>query len=151
MSTTTKSIASVLNSLIETCKDGQEGFRAAAEDVTNSDMKVLFSELSTQRQQFVSELQQIVAGVGEEPETSGSLAGALHRGWIDLKSALSKSDEHAVLAECERGEDSAVTEYKDALEHTELPNNIRLTIQRQYMCVQAAHDRVRVLRDSFDK
>ena len=33
MSTTTTSITSVLNSLIETCKDGQEGFRAAAEAV----------------------------------------------------------------------------------------------------------------------
>lgn len=148
---TTKSIASVLNSLIETCKDGQEGFRSAAEDVTNSDMKALFSELSMQRHQFIVELQQLVASVGEEAETSGSIAGALHRGWIDLKSALSKSDEYAVLSECERGEDSAVAEYKEALEHSELPDNVRHVIQQQYMSVQAAHDRVRVLRDRFEK
>lgn len=57
MSTTTKSIASVLNSLIETCEDGQEGFRSAAEDVKSADFKELFSELSMQRQPFATELQ----------------------------------------------------------------------------------------------
>lgn len=147
MSTTTGSIASVLNSLIETCKDGQEGFRSAAEDVENPALKSLFSELSMQREQFASELQVLVRGFGEEYEKSGSVAGAMHRGWIDLKSALSSGDDHSVLVECERGEDSAVAEYQDALEHDELPENIQHAIQRQYIEVQAAHDRVRDLRD----
>jgi uncharacterized protein (TIGR02284 family) len=147
MSITTKSVASVLNSLIETCKDGQEGFRNAAENVKNADYKALFSELSMQRQQFVSELQTLVSGLGEDVEKSGSVAGALHRGWIDLKAALTSGDEHAILAECERGEDSAVEEYRDAIDHHEMPENVRAAIRQQYMAVQAAHDRVRDLRD----
>jgi uncharacterized protein (TIGR02284 family) len=151
MSTTTSSIASVLNSLIETCKDGQNGFRDAAENVGNSDLKALFSEYSMQRQQFVTELQSLTASLGESAEDSGSVAGALHRGWIDLKAALTSREDHAILAECERGEDSAVSEYRDALEHDDLPANIRDVIQRQYVSVQAAHDRVRDLRDQTKK
>ena len=34
----------VLNNLIETCRDGQEGFQEAAENVVRSDIKHLFTE-----------------------------------------------------------------------------------------------------------
>ena len=77
MTTTTHDIASVLNSLIETCKDGQEGFRSAAENVKNADMAALFRSYSSQRQQFAAELQTLVRGLGEGMEKSGSVAGAL--------------------------------------------------------------------------
>ena len=82
MSTTTKSIASVLNSLIESCQDGQEGFRSAAEDVKSADIKELFNELSMQRQQFAEELQTLVLGLGEEAQTSGTFGGLSTAGWI---------------------------------------------------------------------
>ncbi len=43
MSTELTDTISTLNTLIETCKDGQEGFRLAAEAVTgDEDLKVLF-------------------------------------------------------------------------------------------------------------
>ena len=146
MSTTTKSIASVLNFIIETCKDGQEGFRSAAEDVKSADIKELFSELSMQRQQFADELQTLVLGLGEEAQTSGSFSGVLHHGWMDLKAAITNGDEHTILVECERGEDAAVAAYSDALEHEQLPSNVHYVIKRQYMGVQAAQHRVRELR-----
>jgi len=147
MSSTTTSITSVLNSLIETCKDGQEGFRSAAEAVNNVEYKSLFVELSAQRQQFATELQSLVAALGKQPEDSGSVSAALHRGWIDLKAAIGQGDPHAILEECERGEDSAVESYREALEHTDLPANILHTIEQQFLGVKAAHDRVRALRD----
>lgn len=141
---------SILNELIETLKDGQEGYRAAAADVESSNLKSLFSEYSLQRSKFAGELQALAHSLGEQnPETSGSVAGAIHRGWIDLKAALSSKDEHAILAECERGEDSAVAAYKDALEEKELPSNVIETLRAQAADVKAAHDRVRDLRDSL--
>jgi uncharacterized protein (TIGR02284 family) len=149
MNATTTSIASVLNSLIATCKDGQEGFRTAAEKVKSADLKALFSELSMQRREFAGELQLLVTDLGEEAETSGSVSGALRRGWMNLKAALTSGDEHAILAVCESGEDSAVAAYREALEHEDLPDGVRDLIQRQYICIQAAHDRVRALRDRF--
>jgi len=151
MAITTKTIANVLNSLIETCKDGQEGFRSAAEDVKNTALKSLFNELSIERGRFMTELQRLVGILGEEAESGGSVAGSLHRGWIDLKSVLSTGDEHAILSECERGEDSAVAEYRDALDHEEIPQSVRDVIRRQYLAVQEAHDRIRDLRDAYKR
>lgn len=139
---------STLNGLIETCKDGQEGFKDAAEGVERSDLKSTLYQYAQQRAQFAGELQQAVRSLGGNPETSSSFAGALHRGWIDIKSAITRRDEEAVLNECERGEDSAVKMYQDALNQN-LPANVREIITRQASDVKAAHDSVRSLRNQF--
>ena len=141
-------VVSTLNELIETCKDGQEGFKQAAEGVERSDLKSLFFEFSQQRAHFAGELQGIVQKLGGDPETSGSTAGAMHRGWINLKSAITGKDEQAVLNECERGEDSARNTYKDALDD-DLPTYIMDTVRNQYDSIVQAHDRVKALRDSY--
>lgn len=144
----TKEVISTLNSVIETLKDGQEGFRQAAEAVKDSQLKSFFSELSLQRSKFAGELQNHVIQMGESnPEDTSSTAGALHRAWINMKAAITSSDDHAILSECERGEDSAVAEYKKAME-AELPSPARDILSRQYADVKAAHDRVKALRDA---
>lgn len=142
---------SILNQLIETLKDGQYGFHVAAHDVKTPELKSLFEKFSLQRSQFVGELQQEAVRLGEkEPEETSSAAGVLHRGWINLKSALAGGDEHAILSECERGEDSAVSTFQEALEN-DLPENIRDIVDRQYQAVKAVHDQVRDLRDARAK
>lgn len=143
-----KEIVSTINSLIETLKDGQEGFKQAAEAVKDSNLKSLFSEFSLQRARFAGELQSEARQFGEsDPENTSSTAGAMHRAWINLKSALTSGDDHAILAECERGEDSALKEYKDAIGDEDLPAPVRDIISRQYSEVKSAHDRVKQLRD----
>ena len=137
-------VISTLNSLIETCKDGQEGYRQAAEGVKNSELKTLFHAYSTQRAQFAGELQNEVRRLGGDPEKSSSTAGALHRGWINIKSALTGEDEGAVISECGRGEDSAVRAYEDAM-GAGLPNDVREIVTRQFAQVKEAHDRIRAL------
>jgi len=149
MRTTTTSIASTLNGLVATCKDAQEGFRSAAENVRNEDFRLLFSDLATQRQYFAGELKRLAQNLGEKVKTKGSMPAALHRGWMHLKAALSSGDDRAILEECERGEDAAIAEYSEVLEHHDLPVNVRSVIQHQAMGVKAAHDRVHDLRDRF--
>lgn len=140
-------VISTLNGLIETCKDGQEGFKEAAEGIERSDLKSLFYEFSQQRAQFAGELQTIVQSLGGDPENTGSVAGSLHRGWINIKSAVTGRDEASILNECERGEDSAKNMYKEALE-MQLPANVMETVQSQYSSILAAHDRIKALRDA---
>src|SRR4051812_26441449 len=135
-----KEIISTINSLIETLKDGQEGFKQAAEAVKDTSLKSLFNEFSLQRAKFAGELQSEVVNLGEpEPEEDSSTSGALHRAWINIKSAITSGDDHAILAECERGEDSAVSEYQEAMEE-EISSPVRDIIGRQYREVKSAHD-----------
>ena len=142
-----KKETTVLNNLIETLKDGQEGFKQAAEGVSNPKLKSLFRNYSDQRSRFAIALQSETRRQGEgEPETGSSAVGALHRGWINLKSAITGGDEHAILAECERGEDSAVEEYKKALADGLSPSAKEL-VSNQFAEIKAAHDQVKSLRD----
>lgn len=142
-------VISTLNGLIETCKDGQMGFKEASEGVERSDLKSFFSECSLQRAQFFGELQSLVRTLGGEPEDSGSIAGSLHRGWINIKAAVTGKDEGSILNECERGEDAAKKAYRDALDGF-LPDYMREVVQRHYEGVSAAHDKTKGLRDAFN-
>ncbi|HVW83839.1 MAG TPA: PA2169 family four-helix-bundle protein [Bryobacteraceae bacterium] len=146
MATNTSDIRSTLNNLIETLKDGEEGFRTSAEKVKDSALRSQFMNFASQRQRFASDLQGMVARIGGEPETSGSASGAMHRGWMNLKAALAGNDDHAILEEAERGEDAAVKSYRDALSK-DLPSDIRNTVEQQYREIQNAHTQVRALRD----
>lgn len=139
-------VISTLNNLIQTCKDGADGFREAAEGVKSDDLRDLFTRYTQQRAQFTSELQDEVRKLGGEPETSGSIAASLHRGWINIRETLQGNDESAVLNECERGEDVAVDAYQDALKQS-LPSDIMTIVERQYMQIREAHDRVKSLRN----
>jgi uncharacterized protein (TIGR02284 family) len=134
-----------LNNLIETCKDGEDGFKTAAAGLSRADLRTLFNTFSQQRAQFAAELQNEVRRIGGDPESSGSIAGSFHRGWIDIKSAVTGKDDNAILAECERGEESAVANYEGALADESLPAHLREIVRRQYAAVKEAHDRVRSL------
>ncbi|MGH8588186.1 MAG: PA2169 family four-helix-bundle protein [Gammaproteobacteria bacterium] len=144
----THDVISTLNGLIETCKDGEEGFRTCAESVRNGTLEGVFMELSQHCAESAKELQSEVRRLGGDPETHGSVLGALHRRWLNVKTAITGKDEVAVLAECERGEDMAVVAYKDALAQ-DLPSDVRKLIERQYQGAIANHDLVRGFRDSF--
>jgi uncharacterized protein (TIGR02284 family) len=143
-----KEIISTLNNLIETLKDGQEGFKQSASGVDDPQLKNLFDTLSLQRSQFAGQLQSEVVNMGEpDPEDSSSATGAMHRAWINIKSAVTNQDRHAILAEAERGEDAAVDAYEKAMEE-ELPAPIREIVSRQSVEIKTAHDKIRNLRDA---
>jgi len=90
----------------------------------------------------------VARALGADVETSGSVAGSIHRGWINLKSALSTNEPHAVLAEAERGEDAAVAAYRKALDTPGHDLPTQDLVSRQYADIKAAHDHVKMLRDS---
>ncbi|MCU1724836.1 MULTISPECIES: PA2169 family four-helix-bundle protein [unclassified Pseudomonas] len=151
MTDTNKEVISVLNDLIEFSKDGEKGFKTSAEDVKNPELKAFFVQRGTGCADAAAELQQHVRSLGGDPETSTSLSGDMHRGWVNLKSMVTGKDEEAVLNEVERGEDHALKAYKEALEKLAkiAPASAAYSlVERQYHGVQRNHDQVKVLRNS---
>jgi uncharacterized protein (TIGR02284 family) len=138
-------LISILNDLIETSRDGEEGFRTCANGVKSPQLKQTFEHSASRCAQAVSELQAKVRGLGGDPERRGSVSGSLHRAWVDIKSTITGMDEAAVLAECERGEDVAKKVYENALSK-DLPADVRAIVERQYQGVIQHRDRVLQLR-----
>jgi uncharacterized protein (TIGR02284 family) len=138
-------VISVLNDLIQTSRDGINGFRTAAGSVKNSDAKAVFTTRVQLIERAASELEGEVRRLGGDPDRHGSVAGSVHRGWINLKSAITGKDDEAIIAECERGEDVAVKHYEDALKK-DLPTPLRLIVQRQYEGTLQNRDKVRALK-----
>ena len=143
-------IIAVLHDLIEISRDGEEGFKQAAENARSTKLKQVFADYSRQRHQFVSELQQLERRFGEsDVDESGSATGGLHRAWINLRTALSSQDDQAILDEAERGEDAAKAAFEKAQrEEADLPVDVRSAINAQAAQVRQAHDEVKRLRDS---
>ena len=142
-----KDYAGPVNDVIGVCKDAEEGFRGAANAVTDPNLKAIFQEYSRQRAGFANELRTAMENVGSEPADSSGVLGTLHHGWIALKGVLTGHSEHQILEETERGEDFSLSRYREALSH-DLPGELRSVIERQYEQVQVAHDRIKALRDT---
>lgn len=140
---------SVLNHLLEICRDGEHGFRTAAEHVSDPWLRELFTTLAEQRAHFAAELVPHVHRLGGQANTGGSTAGALHRGWMNLKGALSKHDDEVVLLEAERGERAAMHAYTDAVGGM-LPPTARELIERQQAAVRHTHARLVALEAPHD-
>jgi uncharacterized protein (TIGR02284 family) len=138
---------SVIEDLIETCKDGQRGYQDAAAHVKRSDLKTYFNEQSLERARFAGELEAELIRLGKpDKKVSGSVGGTLHRAWIDTKVSLGAGDK-SILESVEAGEDKAKESYGKALSGS-LPANLTELIRKQAASVQRAHDKVKSLRDT---
>lgn len=140
----------VLLDVIKSLQDGQKGFADIGEHLHDEVLKRYFLAESLKRANFRAELENELhrAGMADVKE-SGTLAGAMHRAWGDLKAKLSSGD-LGLLETAEQGEDAAKKAYKDALEH-ELPLPIRSLLTEQQAHVNNSHDYVRNHRDALKK
>ena len=135
-----------LNDLVETCKDGEYGFRSCAEHVKAANLKQTLNRYADECRDAAAELQSLVVGLGGKADDSGTVTGAMHRGWVSVKGTLAGHSDVAMLEEAERGEDAALSRYRDSLKK-ELPADARAVVERQYAGVKRNHDEVRSLRD----
>ncbi|TKC83083.1 PA2169 family four-helix-bundle protein [Trinickia terrae] len=137
-------VIAVLNDLTEASKDGEREYHKAAEATLDRQLKLLFSSRANDCTRAARELQDLVRGLGGKPENHGSMSGALHRGWLGMKTLVSGRSDEAILAECERGEDSAEQHYRMAL-GADLPADVRQVVERQYRSVRENQERIRAL------
>ncbi|TGE28683.1 ferritin-like domain-containing protein [Hymenobacter metallicola] len=145
MATITSETARAYNDLVEINKTAAKGYQEAAEGVSSPDLKSKLSELSQQRAQFVSQLTQQAQQIGINPQDGNTLEGvvadaaaAVHRGWINIKSAITGQDDSAILGECETGDATALTAYETALKSQEIPAQARTVIEQQHSEILSA-------------
>ena len=139
--------SSVLRKVAETARDGEKGFREAAEHLKNPELRAMAQRVSAERGQFARELEPELQAEGKDKDkkVGGSMEGALHRAWVDIKTALGGGDQ-TILDWLEQGEDYAKRIYSEALQ-SNLPSAAQVIVRRQYDRVLATHDQVKMLRD----
>ena len=141
-----KDLIHVLNNLIETCHDGENGLREAAQHVTAPHVQTFLSEASSARARFATDLAPHVRTLGGEPTQSGRGSGAVRQAWMNIKSAIGGGD-HTILASAEKGEDCALHEYEQALKSKALSPMVSAAVAHQLAEIRKVHDRVKTLRD----
>ena len=131
-----------LHDLIAVAKDSELGYQTAAEHVDDSRLATIFSEYAKQRAGFVRELREEAERLsGEVAEGGGSVTGAVFRGWMNLKSALTGGSAEAIVAACETGEDSAEAAFERVV-NMDVSGRMRSLIDAQWAKIKEAHHRL---------
>jgi uncharacterized protein (TIGR02284 family) len=134
----------LLNELIDTCKDGEKGYREAAEGIENAFYRALFTDYSRQRAKLTSELKAEVVRLGDQPDRKGTVKGTIHRGWMNLRAAIAGHNDDLIVAECRRGEEMAIKQYKDALKR-DLSPKLKALLEKQMNEIISTQKRVQVM------
>lgn len=144
MNTYTDKVGNNLNALLEKTYDAEKGYKKAAENTDNMVLKTFFENKSKQRYDFGHQLKEELKSFGQKIEKGGSITGATHRAWMDVKSLASSDTGEAMLEEAIRGEKAAVKEYKEVLADSTLPRSTAaiLTQQMNQITLDLAKEKV---------
>ena len=139
-----------LNGLLEKSYDAEQGFKKAAENVESNSLQNFFMSKAEERLKFRNELRrEILANGCEIKEHNGSIAGSLHRTWMDAKSLFSSDNEESMLEEVRNGEKAALNDYDDVLEDKLLPPTTTSILRRQRKVIQSSYDKADYLEEVF--
>lgn len=139
-----------LNTLIGTLIDSIDGYQKAAADTDNSRYAEMFNARARERQEVLTKLQAAVARLGGNPEDDGTTAGAVHRGWINLKEAVVGRDDEAIVNSVESGEDYLKDKFETVMNNKDLPPEARSAVEQAWQSVKAGHDEMSQLKHAID-
>jgi len=139
---------SVLQNVVEHLIDSQQTFKEIGEQLKDETLKHYFLAESLKRSSFKGDLEDVLIKEGKWDafKEKGSVGGALHRAWGDLKARLGGGD-HALLETAESVGDKSKEVYAEALQH-HLPLPIHQLLSQQAAHIQASHDYIRIARDA---
>ena len=140
-----ETIARALTDILNLNRTSVKGYQEAAEEVKNADTKAKLSQFSQQRAGFVSDLESYAKQYGIDAKDTNTVeslatdaAAAVHRGWINIKSAITGQDDSAVLEAAETGEASALKAYETVLSSNDVPAGAKTVFQQQHDAILQA-------------
>ena len=144
-------VVEVLNDLVMINNDRITGYQRAIKELKSDDddLKSLFDQMIIESQQIKSDLAHEIQVLHGNVEQGTTQSGKIYRAWMDVKAVFTGESRHAVLANCETGEDAAQKAYKKALETERLPGFLRDLLTRQQETLRDSHDEIRDLRNQY--
>jgi len=140
-----------LNELLVKNYDAEKGFKKALENSENHSLKNFFKQQAVIRSRFKTEIEKELHELNAHPKLDdGHATGVLHRVWIDVKTALSKNDDEAVLEECIRGEKTSIKDYEEKLANSHFLPNIKEMLNKQLLEIKNTVSTIKRLEDIVD-
>ncbi len=137
-----------LKHLIAIAEDGHQGYDNASSDVEDTDMKAKFSKFSAERAGYVAKLREYARSLGGDTDADGGPLGAMHRVWIDLKSAFTSGDRNAIINACTTGEEAAISAYEGALKEDYITGDLRTILTQQLDGIRQALSEIKASRSN---
>jgi len=138
-----------IKTVIEVLHDGQKGFLDIGEHLKDPLLKRYFISESQTRATFADQLEGELSTLShEDTDIGGTISGAVHRVWGDLKAHLGGTD-HTLLETAEQGEDVAKKAYQEALADGVTSGRLRETLLIQQQHILESHNKVKAFRDSL--
>jgi uncharacterized protein (TIGR02284 family) len=108
-----KDIKDYLNNILEYLYDSADCYEKHVENVSDNNLKELFSYLSQQRLLMIDEIKSEIQRLGGEPKNSRTIIGQLHELYENLKSIITSGNPLAITKEIKRGENMLIESYKE--------------------------------------
>jgi len=141
-----------LDHVIQTARDTQLGYQAAAANVENTELETLFRDYAQQRQAFMFQLQELQPILlDEDPVTDPTLGGQLQARWIGFREAMNWESEKVVLAEIGKMEQHAISVLEGVLHKNTLPSEVTECLERELALYREGAARAKVIYDDPDK
>ena len=137
--------ANNLNELIEVLNDGISFYDDAAKTTENAGYRSLFLRMATAKRSIAADLASHVARHGETPAEGGTVAGALRKGYAELRASLSRHPDARYITQLEETEDRILAAFQDAMGASE-DSAVRHIAQQYLPEVRAMHDEMRALK-----
>lgn len=137
----------VLQSIIEKNYDAEKGYKKALKEAKAPELKNFLKRQAVQRSHFATAIDKELHLLDETPRDKGSIAGTLHRAWIDIRTSVTGNDDEAVLNEVLRGETASVKEYEELMKHNTLVPHASKVLKSQLKEIQGTLERVKSLKD----
>lgn len=136
-----------LNTILTRHYDAERGYKRAADNCDDADLKAWFMRMSQLRNQFGHEIKKEIRTLGGEPDKGMSLKGKLHQEWMDLKVILSDENDERVLNECIRGEESSIEDFNEVMEMDHMPSDTKKLLSKQKSEIQDALRNIKVAEE----
>lgn len=135
-----------LITLIESSRNGHDGYMEVANGINSAAYKTMFAEYALQRRRFAAQLANAITELGGDPDEDGVVDA-----WGNIRAVIMGGDHGSIFAAIESAEDATINAYEKAIEYKAMPSHIHAIVDDQCAHIIQAHDRIHALRDAYRK
>ena len=143
----TKGNTDVLQELVQIARDSKSFYESAAKEAADANLRLDFQRMAEIKGELITQLSGQISARGETPETSGTFAGGLRKGYGELLAHMRSKQGAAktYTAQLEETEDRLLKHFEQALRDVESPQ-IRDVLNAQLPKLRQCHDEMKRLK-----